>query len=269
MIPPGFERLLLGHAVAVARSDVAPGIRRMLVSADGTRTTLHEYASRQPDARTFRGRGVAYAVPFPGISGTRVVVRHNRHGGMFRALTGDRFLAPTRAPVELETCLALTRLGIPTPQVIAFALYPPGGIVQRADVCSFEISNGTDLADVLVRGSDDSRMQALHATALLVATMSRAGARHHDLNAKNVLLAGDVAHVLDVDRVSLGTSPEPALKANLARLSRSLRKWRERLRARVSEADIERLNANAYAAFHQAPSIAPVEPARAQESGRR
>ena len=46
MLPSGYERLLLGHAVAIARSDVAPSIRRALVNADGARATLHEYAAR-------------------------------------------------------------------------------------------------------------------------------------------------------------------------------------------------------------------------------
>src|SRR4051794_5825633 len=101
MLPPGFERLLLGHAIAVARSDIAASIRRALIGPDGTKSTLHEYAARHPAARGFQGRGVAYAVPLP-QSGVRVVVRHNRHGGFFAPLTGDRFLPPTRAPYELE-----------------------------------------------------------------------------------------------------------------------------------------------------------------------
>lgn len=245
MLPSGFERLLLGHAVAVARSDVAPSIRRMLVSADGTRSTLHEYASRQPDARALAGRGAAFAVPLPGLAGVRVVVRHNRHGGMFAGLTGDRFLAPTRAPHELEVSLALKRQGIATPELVAFALYPPGAIFQRADVCSIEIERGEDLAHVLVNGHDDARADALQATAMLVAALSHAGARHHDLNAKNVLLASGAAYVLDVDRVTLGGSAAAALEGNLARLARSLRKWRNRFGARISEQEIERLGATA------------------------
>ncbi|MGH7677455.1 MAG: hypothetical protein ACRENU_03240, partial [Gemmatimonadaceae bacterium] len=65
MLPSGFERLLLGHAVAVARADVAVSIRGSLLGADGTRSTLHEYAARQPGARQLHGRGAAYAVTLP------------------------------------------------------------------------------------------------------------------------------------------------------------------------------------------------------------
>lgn len=251
LVPSGFERLLLGHAIAVARSDVAPAIRRALVRADGTRGTLHEYAADHARARPLEGRGgsPSYAVPLPPPhEATRVVVRHNRHGGMFSALTGDRFLAPTRAPYELHTSLALAAAGIPVAPIVAFALYPPGGILQRADVCSVEIAGARDLADVLLRDGDADRSAALRATAALVAALSDAGARHHDLNAKNVLLASGVAHVLDVDRVRFGQRPGTALDGNLARLVRSLRKWRDRFGALVSEPEIAELVERARAA---------------------
>lgn len=243
-VPAGFERLLLGHAIAVARSDFAPHIRNALVGADGTKATLHDFASRQKGARPLAGRGVAYSFPLTPTT-IRVVVRHNRHGGFFGPITGDRFLAPTRAPYELETSLALARLGIPTPAIVAYVVYPPGGLLQRADVCSVEVPNARDLAAVLGQGNDADRSSALALTATLVGQLSRAGARHHDLNAKNVLIAGGVAHVLDVDRVELGGDPRAVLHGNVARLARSLRKWRERLGARISESEIEQLRVDA------------------------
>lgn len=235
-VPAGFERLLLGHAIAVARSDFAPDIRNALIGADGTKATLHDFASRQPGAKPLAGRGIAYA--FPLRPGARVVVRHNRHGGMFASLTGDRFLAPTRAPYELDVSLALARHGIATPDVIAYAVYPPGGILQRSDVCSREVPSARDLADILVRGGDDERAAALRVTTELVASLARAGARHHDLNAKNVLVNSERAYVLDVDRVQLGLTPAAALEGNLGRLQRSIHKWRAKFGARVTDTEL-------------------------------
>src|SRR6185436_2749193 len=150
IVPPGYERLLVGHAVAVARSDFAISVRRSLVGADGARSTLLEYAAKQPGARILQGRGAAYAVALP-QSKTRVVVRHNRHGGLSGSITGDLFLAPTRAPHELDMSLALASRGVPTPDVVAFVLYPPGGLFQRADVASREITGGRDLAEIMTR----------------------------------------------------------------------------------------------------------------------
>lgn len=250
MLPAGFERLLLGHAVAIARSDVATGLRKALVHPDGTRYTLHEFAARHPGARLLQGRGAAYAVPLADTP-FRIVVRHNRHGGAFARFTGDRFLAPTRAPYELDVSLALTRLGIATPEIVAYALYPPGAWIQRSDVCSREIGGGRDLAQVLTGEGAPQRAEALAATATLVGALARVGARHHDLNAKNVLLAGARAYVLDVDRVKLGQAPDAALRANLARLERSLRKWRATSGARVTDEDILMLAERARAAATQ------------------
>jgi hypothetical protein len=243
MLPSGFERLLLGHAVAVARSDVAASIRRALVGADGARNTLHEFAARHPAARVLHGRGAAFAISLPG-STVRVVVRHNRHGGLFAPLTRDRFFSPTRAPRELDVSLALARLGVPTPEILAYAVYPPGGVIQRSDVCSREIPASRDLADVLTRDGGGERAAAFDAAARLIAALASAGARHHDLNAKNILLTSETAYVLDVDRVLLGGQPEAALEGNLSRLARSLRKWRDRFGARVSERDISELEAS-------------------------
>lgn len=240
MAPAGYERLLLGHAVAVARTDLASSIRGALVAPDGAAVTLHEYAARHPSAKALRGRGTAYAVTLPG-NGTRVVVRHNRRGGAMARLTRDYFVTPTRAPHELELSLALRARGVPTPEIVAYALYPPGGLVQRADVCSVEVPASRDFADVVMHARGDERGAIFEAVADLVARMSRAGVRHHDLNAKNILVANDRALVIDVDRVTMDASRTSALEGNLGRLVRSLRKWRDDFGAPVTEPEIARL----------------------------
>lgn len=244
IVPPGYERLLQAHAVAVARSDVGPAVRQALVGPDGARNTLHDFAARTQGSRALRGRGTAWAMT---LGDRRVVVRHNRHGGIFAAITGDRFLAPTRAPHELEVSLALLARGVRTPEVLAYVLYPPGAVIQRSDVATAEVASGRDLADILGNDQPHAREAALAATADLVASLSRAGARHHDLNAKNVLVTRDGAWVLDVDRVALDQRPAAALEGNLARLARSLRKWRNRFGVEISDAEIGALDARARA----------------------
>jgi 3-deoxy-D-manno-octulosonic acid kinase len=247
MIPSGYERLLLGHAVAVARSDVALSIRRALVAADGTRATLHEYAARFPGARRMQGRGTTYAIPLP-QSSERVVIRHNRHGGMFAPLTRDLFLSPTRAPYELAASIQLATLDIATPPVVAYALYPPGGVLQRSDIVSREIPSSHDLAHILVHEQATERASALALTAQLLALLGLAGVRHHDLNAKNVLLTYETAYVLDVDRVTFNGNPSTTFTGNLSRLTHSLRKC---FRAHISEREIDELAAGARDAFER------------------
>jgi hypothetical protein len=171
--------------------------------------TLYAYAAQHEEAHSLSGRGVVYAVPLP--NGERVVVRHNRHGGLLAPLTGDCFLTPTRAPYELATSLRLGRSGVPTPEIIAYAVYRAGPLLRRSDVASREVRNSSDLAAILTTGNVRERQAALDAAATLVGLLCACGARHADLNVKNVLLAPNAArgsampaltaYVLDVDRV--------------------------------------------------------------------
>jgi len=147
--------------------------------------------------------------------------------------------------------LALRRLGIATPEMLAYVLYPPGGLLQRSDVCSREVANSRDLATILVHDGSPERAAALATTAELLAALARAGARHADLNAKNVLLTYESAYVLDVDRLVLGSAGQHVLDANFTRLARSLRKWRDRFGARVTEKDINELEGAARQAFQR------------------
>jgi hypothetical protein len=84
----------------------------------------------------------------------------------------------------------------------------------------------------------------LAATATLLAGLTRVGARHPDLNLKNILLAptaaeGSHAYVLDVDRITFGPRGSTRVaESNLSRLGRSARKWRELYGAHIDDADL-------------------------------
>jgi 3-deoxy-D-manno-octulosonic acid kinase len=238
-LPPGFVAFAVGPARVVCTDSVATDVRDALA-----RGTLYEFAARQVNAREIAGRGAAYVASLPG--GERVVVRHNRHGGALAPLTRDLFRAPTRAPLELKISQELRRLGIPTPVFLAYATYPAAPGLWRADVVTRYVAPSADLAAVLLSEDELLRADAWDATAVLIREMSAAGVRHHDLNAKNVLLhlrgdAPSLAMVLDVDRVVFGERPEQALEANMNRLIRSLRKWRTLYGARVDESEIDAL----------------------------
>jgi hypothetical protein len=226
----------VGSTRLVVRRGEVDAVQRALASG-----TLYEYAARHPDARALAGRGIAYAVPLP--NGTRIVVRHNRHGGLLAPLTRDLFLPPTRAPYELAIAQRLTASGVPTPEIIAYAVYSVGPLLRRSDVASREIEHSADLALILTQSVKTERITALDATARLIGLLSACGARHHDLNVKNVLLArsstGFTAHVLDVDRVELGRPGDSRItERNLDRFMRSARKWRALYGARVEEAEL-------------------------------
>ena len=237
--PAGYTRFLLSGADVVALGPCADAVRR----AVGGRSLYH-YAATHPARRELQGRGMAYAVTLPDGT-TRVVVRHSRHGGLFAPVTGDRFLPPTRAPYELRTALRLAAAGVPTPEVIAYATYPAGAVFRRSDVATREVVGGRDLAQRLSATEPaDRRAAALTATAELLRALQRAGARHPDLNVRNVLIVDTEdgscrALVLDVDRVVFG-QPDDARcgTANVRRLLRSARKLRSQGRIVIGDDEL-------------------------------
>jgi hypothetical protein len=138
---------------------------------------------------------------------------------------------------------------VPTPEIVAYVIYRAGLLFRRCDVATREIANGRDLARILTTDGPDERRAALDATATMIAALSACGARHHDLNLKNVLLAPDdtasiTSYVLDVDRVEFGRPGDIRItERNLERFVRSARKWRELYGARIEEPDLARIAA--------------------------
>ena len=226
-VPPGYVALSGNGTEGALLATLERPLRAALAGG-----SFYGYAEHHPEARAFTGRGVAYAVPLPD-GAAHVVVRRSRHGGLFAPLTGDAFLGRTRAPRELEIALTLARRGVPTPEVVAYATYPAGAFRRRADVVTREIPRSKDLAAALDTPDAGAKRDALAAAARLLDQLAAAGARHPDLNLKNVLLARDAngaleAFVLDVDRVWFDEPGSPRVaQANRRRFERSARKWRD------------------------------------------
>jgi hypothetical protein len=241
--PAGYVRVTAGRCTVVVQERFVADARALL--ADGS---LYHAAARDLGARPLAGRGIAYAVALP-VSGTRAVVRHNRHGGLLAPITRDLFLPPTRAPHELAIALRLRELGVPTPEILMYGTAPAPFPFCRADVVTREIHDSRDLSAYIAPSEPDaSRRSAWTATRALVRTMNEAGVRHHDLNVKNVLLAGSenelAAYLLDVDRVTFGAPhSSDVAEANAARLLRSARKWRDERGALFDEDELTGLEA--------------------------
>jgi len=113
------------------------------------------------------------------------------------------------------------------------------------------------LSSALMTDDAGSRQKALRATTTLLHALVDAGARHHDLNVKNVLLQNrddelPLALLLDVDRVVFGDDKASVREANLARLLRSARKWQSLHGARVTDSELTELAL----ASHERPSVA-------------
>jgi hypothetical protein len=231
--PPGYESFLVGRARVVALQPLAGAIRSAIGSS-----TLFAFASTQPGASALAGRGVVWTAALP--NGVEIVVRHSRHGGALAALTGDLFVAPTRAPVELANALRLANAGVPTAEVVAYAVYPAIGPFARADVATRRLL-GMDFPDAWRATGDGAERKALLAAlATLLRALRAAGAMHPDLNLKNIFITpngdGPTAFVLDVDRVVFGAPGSGEIASrNLSRLIQSARKWRKRWNLDIDE----------------------------------
>lgn len=221
-VPSGFRESAVGGARLVARDAVHAELRAALAGA-----TLHAWAAARAGARGLEGRTVAWATHLD--SGAEVVIRHARHGGTLRSVTGDLFLTPSRAPRELASSLRLQAAGVPTPDVVGYATYAAFGPLCRADVVTSWL-DGTDFPDAWRAADRSARDAILGAMGTLVRRLRDAGAVHADLNAKNILIGRGTPHawVLDVDRVSFHGADKPVMARNLTRLARSLAKWRAR-----------------------------------------
>jgi tRNA A-37 threonylcarbamoyl transferase component Bud32 len=226
-VVPGYERGEVDGARIVALADCLPDLKALLAEQ-----RLYDFAARQPGARALQGRGPAYAVTLPGTCG-RVVVRHARRGGMLSHFVNDVYVSRLRPLRELIASYRLRIVGVPTPELVAYVMYPAGAVF-RYDVATREVRESADLAARLAEITDEEeRAGVIHSTAVLLEKMADAGAHHGDLNAKNVLLArsasGYLAAIIDVDRVRFHVPRSPmVMGANLDRLERSLRKLQSR-----------------------------------------
>lgn len=237
-MPEGMVRIRSGRRTAIVRPAFEPDARALLATG-----SLYSAAAGTADVRRLQGRGVVYAIALP-VSGVRVVVRRNRHGGLFAPLTRDYFLPPTRAPRELAISERLRALGVPTPEVVMYGLTPAFFPMQRVDVVTRDLGEGSDLGALLMPDAAPERRHAAWMAAhALVERLGHAGVRHHDLNVKNIYITyGDgrhAAHLLDVDRVTFGRPADGRIhQANVARLNRSARKWRDLHGAVLDERDL-------------------------------
>lgn len=219
-----------------------PGVLDDFAALVREHDTLYNWAAEQPQPRALRGRAPVYVATLPAC-GIPVVVRHGWHGGVLAPLTADRFRRPTRAPLEMERSAALRATGIPTTEVLGFARYPAAFGLCRVDVVTRLVEDAADLGMVLAGLAPLVACEtAWTATQRLLVQLATHGVIHPDLNVKNVLLRpssdGVEALIIDVDvvRWDVNRAPADTMRANLARLLRSVRKWRERFGCDVTDA---------------------------------
>lgn len=157
-----------------------------------------------------------------------LVLKHYYRGGAVAAILKDRYLGfkveNSRAFREWRLLKKMRNLGLPVPDAVA-AQVKKGLLFYRADLITEEIKNVQTLAEVLQeKVLPAEQWQQVGACIKL---FHKENIYHADLNARNILLseAGDV-YLIDFDNSSIRTGSETWKMANLARLQRSLLKFK-------------------------------------------
>lgn len=167
------------------------------------------------------GRGSAWAVE---AGNERYVLRHYRRGGAVRRLLGDRYWfrggEATRGFREFDLLARLSDEGMAVPRPVA-ARFERHGLWYRADLLMHQIGNARSLDDSM-RANDVVDWSAV---GRAIGAMHRRGVWHADLNAHNLLI-DEVSRVwlIDFDRARVRNPASSWRRANLDRLTRSLRK---------------------------------------------
>lgn len=169
------------------------------------------------------GRGIAY---FIRLQERDCALRHYRRGGVAARVLQDRYLwtglERTRAWREWRLLQRLWQGGLPVPRPVA-ARVVRHGLFYRADIITERLVDACPLAAVLAEAKlGEGGWKAIGAC---IRRFHDAGVCHADLNAYNVLLAGDGAvSLIDFDRGRVHAAGIRWRRRNLARLRRSLHK---------------------------------------------
>jgi 3-deoxy-D-manno-octulosonic acid kinase len=177
---------------------------------------------------TAAGRGTTVFVRH---EASTLALRHYHRGGLPARFVRDSYLwlglEKTRPWREWHLLQELYRRGLPVPRPVA-ARVSRSGIVYRADIIT-EVVDAEPLANWLVKKRLPSTL--LEGLGACLRRFHQAGVYHADLNACNILLDdGGKVTLIDFDRGELRTPATGWQQSNLARLKRSLEKFRRKER---------------------------------------
>jgi len=261
-VPRGYQEFHLEGVRAFAWADVRAPVEEAIRSHG----SLYDWAASAPDRSALAGRGTVLAVdaPRPGPDArARGVVRRYLRGGAVARVLGARYLrvARPRPFREVEASCAARARGVPTPAIVAGAVYPAGPFFVRCDLVTELVPDASDLAAAVVgpepggttgSGALDPH-SSLRAAGALIGRAAASGILHIDLNAKNIVLTrspdGPSASLVDLDRAVVREHPrETDAEVMRARLERSLRKLHARRGLALPEEYLGELDAGLRAA---------------------
>ena len=184
-------------------------------------------AQRHADQQSLaEGRG--HAVFFQ-YQGRDLVLKHYQRGGRMAALLGDRYTGidcnRSRSFREWRLLAQMCELELPVPVPVA-ASCVKHGIFYCADLITIQLKDVVTFADYLLEGECDEAGWA--AVGSCIRRFHDASVYHADLNARNILFNADgkKVYLIDFDKGSMRYLGDSWKASNLARLQRSLLKFK-------------------------------------------
>ncbi len=159
-----------------------------------------------------------------------LVLKHYFRGGAVASLVKDRYLGfnveNSRAFKEWRLLNKMHHLGLPVPQAVA-AHVEKALFSYRADLITEEIKGSKTLADILTENSIDAKQWKKIGTCIKL--FHQHNVYHADLNARNILVTdAEEIYLIDFDNSYIRTGSTSWKMANLARLKRSLLKFKNK-----------------------------------------
>ena len=156
-----------------------------------------------------------------------LVLKKYLRGGMVASLLDDRYFGikheHTRSFKEWRLLHQLQVLKLPAPVPVA-ASATRSGLFFRASLITQEIPNAETLADQLMReGLSESVWQDV---GRCIRLFHNNDVYHADLNARNILLSQGKVYLIDFDKGAFRYMGDSWKASNLARLKRSLLKFK-------------------------------------------
>ncbi len=179
----------------------------------------------QSQNRMRPGPGGRGGVAFLDTQAGPCVLRHYQRGGWMAPLLGDRYLwnsrLRSRGFAEFHLLAELVQRGLPVPMPVA-ARYRRRGPYYTADLITRTIEGAQTLTEIIAQDRLDAALAGR--VGALIARFHVAGVDHADLNAHNILMAGEDLWLIDFDRGEIRAIGTAWKLANLARFKRSLLK---------------------------------------------
>lgn len=205
---------------------------------DGDYHTKQDAQQNNSPSSTVPGIGRARVVYFP-LETKTLVLKHYYRGGAVASISKDKYfgrnVVKSRAFREWRLLKKMLGLGLPVPVPVA-AHMQQGRLCYRADLITEKIENSATLADVITeKALAAEQWQRIGACIKL---FHQNDIYHADLNARNILLvpSADV-YLIDFDNSGFRVTAESWKMANLARLKRSLLKFKKNAAAHFTEDD--------------------------------